>query len=55
MTLIGDVFPKLQTPKKVIRWMSEKSRFSGPFLKQLGKRAQTFTIFIDHCEHNLVG
>ena len=41
MTLIGDVFPKLRTPKKVIRWMSEKSHFRGRFDKQLGKQAQT--------------
>ena len=41
MTLIRDVDPKLQIPKKVIRSISEKSRFRGPFHKQLGKPAQT--------------
>ena len=41
MILIGDVYPKLQTPKKVIRWISEKSGFRGPFNKQHGKWAQT--------------
>ena len=40
MTLRGDVFPNLRTPKKVIRLMSEKSPFKGPFHKQHGKRAQ---------------
>ena len=29
MTLIGNVFPKLPSPKNVIRQMSVKSRFSG--------------------------
>ena len=41
MTLIANVFPKLRFLKKVIRWMSEKSRFRGPFHKQRGKQAQT--------------
>ena len=41
VTVIGGVFPKLQTAKNVIRWISEKSRLRGPFHKQHGKRAQT--------------
>ena len=41
MTLIGDLFPKLRTPKNVVRYMSKKSRFKGPFNKQHGKRVQT--------------
>ena len=39
MTLIADVFPKLRTPKKVVRYRSKKSRFSGPFDRQHGKQA----------------
>ena len=38
MTLIADVFPKLRTPKKVIKQMSEISRFRGHIHKQHGKR-----------------
>ena len=41
MTLIGDLFPKLRTPKNVVRYMSKKCRFKGPFNKQHGKRVQT--------------
>ena len=41
MTLIADLFPKLRTPKNVLRYMSKKSRFKGPFDRQHGKRVQT--------------
>ena len=41
MTLIADLFPKLRTPKNVVRYKSKKSRFKGPFDKQHGKRIQT--------------
>ena len=41
ITLIADVFSKLQSPKRVIRQMSEKSRFRGPFQNQYRKQAQT--------------
>ena len=40
MTLIADVFPKLPSPKMVIRQMSIKSRFRGLFHNKHGKRAQ---------------
>ena len=40
MTLIAHVFPQLPSPKKVIRWMSVKSRFRGQFQNKHGKRAQ---------------
>ena len=57
MSLIADVFPKLRTPKNLVRSMSKKSRFKGYFEKQQGKRVlicwnlndRTFTILIDHC------
>ena len=39
MTLIAEVFPKLQTMKNVVTSMSKKSRFKGSFGKQYGKRA----------------
>ena len=41
MTLIADLFPKVRTPKNVLRYMSKKSRFKGPFDRQHGKRLQT--------------
>ena len=41
MTLIADLIPKLYTPKNVVRYMSKKSRFKGPFERQHGKRVQT--------------
>ena len=41
MTLIADLFPKLRTPKNVVRYKSKKSRFKAPFDRQHGKRLQT--------------
>ena len=41
MTFIADLFAKLRTPKNVVRYMSKKSRFKGPFDRQHGKRVQT--------------
>ena len=41
MTLIADLFPKLRTPESVVRYMSKKSRFKGPFDRQHGKLVQT--------------
>ena len=60
MTLIAYLFPKLHTPKNVVRYMSKKSRFKGPFDRQHGKRVQTLlrsdpstvTIFSNHFEGN---
>ena len=40
MTLIADVFPKLQNAKDVVRQMSKKSCFRRPFDKKHGKRSQ---------------
>ena len=39
--MIADFFPKLRTPENVVRYMSKKSRFAGPFDRQHGKRVQT--------------
>ena len=41
MTLRADFFPKLRTPENVVRYMSKKSRFKGPFYREDGKRIQT--------------
>ena len=41
MTLIADLFPKLRTPKNVVRYMSKNSHFKGPFDRQHRKRVQT--------------
>ena len=41
MTFIADLFPKLHTPKDVVRYLSKKSRFKGTFDRQHGKRVQT--------------
>ena len=41
MTLLVDIFPKVRTPEKRVRYMSKKSSFKGPFDRQHGKRAQT--------------
>ena len=41
MTFIADLFARLRTPKNVVRYMSKKSRFKGPFDWQHGKRVQT--------------
>ena len=41
MTLLADLFPKLRTPENVVRYMSKKSRFKGPFEGQHGKRVGT--------------
>ena len=43
MTLIANVIPKLRTPKIVVRSMFKKRRFTVPFNKQYGKRAQTLS------------
>ena len=41
MTLIADLFPKLRTPENVVRYMSKKSGFKGPFDRQHAERVQT--------------
>ena len=41
MTFIAELFPILRTPKNVVRYMSKKSLFKGPFDRQHGKRVQT--------------
>ena len=41
MTFIAEIISELRTPKKVVRYMSKKSRFKGPFHRPHGKRVQT--------------
>ena len=41
MTLIADVFPKLWTPKNVVKQWSKKSRVRGPFDKHHGNGDET--------------
>ena len=38
---MADLFPILRNPKKVVRYLSKKSRFKGHFDWQHGKRVQT--------------
>ena len=45
MTLIAQIFPKLRTPKIMVRSISKRSRFKGFFRKQHGKRAKTLLKF----------
>ena len=52
MTLIADLFPELRTPENVVRYMSKKSSFKGPFGRQHGKRVQTLLRSGEqHCYH----
>ena len=52
MTLIADLFPKLHTPENVVRYMSKKSSFQGPFARQHVKRVQTLLQSgQQHCYH----
>ena len=44
MTLIAELFPKLRTPKNLVRYLSKKARFKGPFDGQHGKRVQTLLL-----------
>ena len=41
MTLIADLFAKLRTRKNVVRYISKKSGFKGPFNRRHAKRVQT--------------
>ena len=54
MTLLVELFPKLRTPEKAVRYMSKKSSFKGPFHRQHGKRVQTLLRSErQHCYHIL--
>ena len=52
MTLKADFFPKLRTPENVVRYMSNKSHFQGPFDRQRGKWIETLLRSLQqHCYH----
>ena len=53
MTLIADVFPKLRTPKNIVRSMPKKSGFRGSDKKQHGECAQTFFKFGTHLVYHI--
>ena len=53
MTLIADVFPKLPTPKNMVRSMPKKSRFRGSDKKQHGECAQTLFKFDRHLDYHI--
>ena len=53
MNLIADVFPKLRTPKKMVRSMPKKSRFRGSVKKQHGECHQTYFKFERHLLHHI--
>ena len=60
MSLITDGFPNLRDPKIMVKEISEKFTFRGPFNKQHAKGTKhcwnlnhtTFSIFLAHCEAN---
>ena len=53
MTLIADVFPKLWTPKKMVRSMPKKTRFRASVEKQHGKCAETLLKFEGQLFHHV--
>ena len=48
MTLIAEVFPKLRTPKDMVRSISKKFLFKGSFGKQHDKLTETLLKFDHH-------
>ena len=62
ITLTADVFLILRTPKNIVKQISKKSTFRGPFEKQMLRGTKcsgnlndtTFSIFIDYCEDSSV-
>ena len=53
MTLIADVFPKLRTPKNMVRSMPKKSHFRGSVEKQHGKCSQILFKFEGHLLYHI--
>ena len=52
MTVIADFFRKIRNPENVVRYMSKKSPFKGPFESQHDKVVQTLLRFgQQHCHH----
>ena len=53
MTLIADVFPKLRTPKNMVRSMPKKSRFRASVEKQHGRSTQTLLKYDGHLVYHI--
>ena len=51
--LIADVFPKLRTPKNMVRSMPKKSHFRGSDKKQHGECTQTLFKFERHLLYHI--
>ena len=52
MTVIADFFRKIRNPENVVRYMSKKSPFKGPFESQYGKGVQRLCQSAQqHCHH----
>ena len=57
-TLIADLFPKLRTPKNVLKQISKKSHLKGHFSERYVERKEALwkserhylSIVIDHCD-----
>ena len=60
MTLITDLFPKIRTPKNLVKEISKMPPFRGPFEKQHAKgdltllKSERYYLYhiINHCEGN---
>ena len=55
MTIIAYVFPKLRTPKNVVRKISIKYYFRGHLDRQHGKRAKTLTQYNEQHLYHIHG
>ena len=53
MTLIADVFAKLQTPKNMVRSVPRKSLFRASIEKPHGKCAQNLFEFVEHLLYHI--
>ena len=53
MTLKADVFPKLRTPKNMVRQMLQKPRLRGSVEKQHGKWVKTLSKFEGHLLYHI--
>ena len=53
LTLIADIFPKLQTPKNMVRSMSNKSRFRASVENQHSKCPQKLFKFEGHLLYHI--
>ena len=54
INLIADVFLKIRSPKNVVKQISKKSPFRGPFDKQYAKGDQTLLKSEHHYSYHIV-